>query len=333
MKYSVIVPVYNRPDEMDELLQSLAVQQAGVDFEVVVIEDGSTIDSKAVVEKYPQLNILYFYKENTGPGDSRNFGMKQATGDYFILFDSDCIIPSDYMVRMDDLLSKSYMDCFGGTDGAQQSFTTLQKAINFCMTSRLTTGGVRGNSDQTQKFQPRSFNMGLSKKAFEATQGFGNIHPGEDPELVFRLWDLGFKTTLFKDLSVFHKRRINWAKFFAQVNKFGKVRPILDVWHPKYQQLKFVFPTLFILGLDVSLLLTILGYGEFLGIYGLYFLVVFAAAFISTKSLVIACWSVVAVLVQFYGYGLGYLKSTIWIKFLKKEPKEVFPELFFGEIR
>ncbi len=329
MKYSVIVPVYNRPDEMDELLQSLAVQQAGVDFEVVVIEDGSTIDSKAVVEKFPQLNILYFFKENTGPGDSRNFGMQQATGDYFILFDSDCIIPAHYMVQLDELLSKNYVDCFGGTDSAQHNFTTLQKAINFCMTSRLTTGGVRGNSHQTQKFQPRSFNMGLSKKAFEATQGFGNIHPGEDPELVFRLWDIGFKTTLLKDLSVYHKRRINWSKFFTQVNKFGKVRPILDVWHPAYQQLKYAFPALFILGLDVVLLLAIFGYGAFLGLYGLYFLAVFLEALFTTQSIAIAGWSVVAVLVQFYGYGLGYLESSFWIKFLKKEPEQVFPELFF----
>lgn len=329
MKYSVIVPVYNRPDEMDELLQSLAAQQVGVDFEVVVIEDGSSMDSKSVVEKYPQLNILYFFKENTGPGDSRNFGMQQATGDYFILFDSDCIIPAHYMVQLDELLSKNYVDCFGGTDNAQENFTTLQKAINFCMTSRLTTGGVRGNCHQTQKFQPRSFNMGLSKKAFEATQGFGNIHPGEDPELVFRLWDLGFKTTLFKDLSVFHKRRINWSKFFTQVNKFGKVRPILDVWHPAYQQWKYAFPTLFILGLDVALLLAVFGYGAFLGLYVLYFLAVFLEALFTTQSIAIASWSVVAVLVQFYGYGLGYLESSFWIKFLKKNPKEVFPELFF----
>ena len=198
MFFSIIIPVYNRPDEIDELLASLSKLEFNEGFEIVIIEDGSTIKSDAIIEKYSdKLDISYFFKENTGPGDSRNFGMQNAKGDYFILFDSDCIIPKNYLNEVVKAFQINYVDCFGGPDQALDSFSDIQKAINFSMTSFLTTGGIRGGSEKINKFQPRSFNMGISKKAFQASGGFGNIHPGEDPDLSIRLWDLGFETKLF----------------------------------------------------------------------------------------------------------------------------------------
>ncbi|MEG1267373.1 MAG: glycosyltransferase family 2 protein, partial [Myroides sp.] len=184
MYFSFIIPVYNRPDEIDELLQSLVQQTYSDDFEIVVVEDGSTVNCQDVVNKYlNQLNVSYYFKKNSGPGDSRNYGMKVAKGDYFIILDSDCIIPENYLVEVDKFLKDNYVDCFGGPDAAHDSFSDVQKAINQTMTSVLTTGGIRGASEKLGKFQPRSFNMGISKEAFEASGGFGKIHPGEDPDL------------------------------------------------------------------------------------------------------------------------------------------------------
>lgn len=210
---SLIIPVYNRPHEVEELLESLK-KQTQTDFEVVLIEDGSTVDCRSVAEEYSDsLQISYYYKENSGPGSSRNYGMKRAKGTYFIILDSDCILPPNYIQEAYSTLTHSYVDCFGGIDTAMESFTDIQKAINFAMTSFLTTGGIRGGSEKLGKFQPRSFNMGISKKAFEASGGFSKIHPGEDPDLSIRLWKLGYETRLFKNLYVYHKRRIDWKKF------------------------------------------------------------------------------------------------------------------------
>ena len=229
MFFSIVVPVYNRPDEIQELLESIELQQFNELFEIIIVEDGSTISCEPIVDKFKEkLNISYYLKYNSGPGDSRNFGMQLAKGDYFIIFDSDCIIPPNYLTEVSNSLKNNYVDCFGGPDSAHKSFSDLQKAINFSMTSFLTTGGIRGGSEKMTTFQPRSFNMGISKKAFEASKGFSNIHPGEDPDLSIRLWDLGFKTKLIPTAFVYHKRRIDWDKFYIQVNKFGKVRPILN---------------------------------------------------------------------------------------------------------
>ena len=191
MHFSLIIPIYNRPEEIDELLESLTKQTYANSYEIVIIEDGSIITCKHIIEKYLALNVSYYFKPNSGPGDSRNYGMHVAKGDYFIILDSDCIIPSNYLQTVHEELSKEYVDCFGGPDAALDSFSNIQKAINFTMTSFLTTGGIRGGSEKLDKFQPRSFNMGLSKKAFVASKGFGNIHPGEDPDLSIRLWKLG----------------------------------------------------------------------------------------------------------------------------------------------
>lgn len=276
MKFSFIIPVYNRPDEIDELLQSLVLQNYNQAFEVVVVEDGSTIPCKDITDNYREkLTISYYFKENSGPGDSRNFGMRKAQGDYFLILDSDCILPPEYLSEAEKALELNYVDCFGGPDKALDSFSDIQKAINFSMTSFLTTGGIRGGSEKIDKFQPRSFNMGLSKKAFEASQGFGNIHPGEDPDLSIRLWKMNFETKLFPKAYVYHKRRIDWSKFYKQVNKFGKARPILDSWYPEYSKLTFFFPTLFLLGFIASILFLVVGISLFLALYGLYFLAIF----------------------------------------------------------
>ncbi len=332
MYFSFIVPVYNRPDEIDELLESLTKFNATALFEVVVVEDGSSLPCKDIVEKYAnRLEVVYYFKPNSGPGDSRNYGMKLAKGDYFIILDSDCILPPDYLSNVEQSLKEEFVDCFGGPDAALDSFSDIQKAINFTMTSFLTTGGIRGGSEKVDKFQPRSFNMGLSKKAFEASNGFGNIHPGEDPDLSIRLWNLGFKTKLIKSAFVFHKRRISWEKFQIQVNKFGKARPILNSWYPEHKKITFWFPTLFLLGFIFSVLLTFFNLPFFLALYGFYFLLLFITSLLFNKKLKIALYSLWATVIQFYGYGKGFLLSYYRISILKQKPQEAFPELFFNK--
>lgn len=330
MFFSIIIPVYNRPDEIDELLASLSKLEFNEGFEIVIIEDGSTIKSDAIIEKYSEkLDVSYFFKENTGPGDSRNFGMKKAKGDYFILFDSDCIIPKNYLNEVVKAFQINYVDCFGGPDQALDSFSDIQKAINFSMTSFLTTGGIRGGSEKINKFQPRSFNMGISKKAFQASGGFGNIHPGEDPDLSIRLWDLGFETKLFLKAYVYHKRRIDWDKFSLQVNKFGKARPILNSWYPKHSKLTYFFPSVFIVGFYLSIVLLIFAFDFLFKLYCVYFFILLITATIQTKSLKIGWLALVATWKQFNGYGIGFLQSFIKINVLKQKPEMAFPELFF----
>lgn len=330
MYFSFIIPVYNRPDEIDELLESLSKLKTEFIFEVVVVEDGSTIPCEHIIEKYTsKLLISYYFKANSGPGDSRNYGMRVAKGNYFIILDSDCIIPEDYLQHVTTSLQRDYVDCFGGPDAALDSFSDVQKAINFTMTSFLTTGGIRGGSEKVDKFQPRSFNMGLSKKAFEASNGFGNIHPGEDPDLSIRLWNLGFRTKLIKEAFVYHKRRISWKKFQIQVNKFGKARPILNSWYPEYSKITFWFPSLFLLGFIVSVLMIFVKFPYFLGLYVFYFALLFCSSLFMNKSFKIATYSMYAAIIQFYGYGKGFLLSFYKIFVLKQEPQKAFPELFF----
>lgn len=330
MFFSLIIPVYNRPDEVAELLESLSKSNYKESFEVVIVEDGSTLKCDAVVTQYDlKLAISYFYKANSGPGDSRNFGMKQAKGDYFIIFDSDCIIPQNYLLEVEQSLKIYFVDCFGGPDKALDSFSDIQKAINFAMTSFLTTGGIRGGSEKIDKFQPRSFNMGISRKAFEASNGFGNIHPGEDPDLSIRLWNLGFETKLIPTAYVYHKRRIDWEKFALQVNKFGKARPILNSWYPQYSKLTFFFPSVFILGFGLAVMLLVFTVDYLLKFYFFYFFILFLVSTFQNKSLKIGYLSVIAVWKQFYGYGTGFMESYFKIIIFKQKPEEAFPELFF----
>ena len=330
MYFSFIIPVYNRPEEIDELLQSLVLLDFDTTFEVVIIEDGSSVKCEDVIKKYKEkLDISYFFKPNSGPGDSRNYGMQHAKGEYFLILDSDCILPSNYLKEVEKSLNSEFVDCFGGPDKALESFSDIQKAINFTMTSFLTTGGIRGGSEKIGKFQPRSFNMGLSKKAFEASKGFGNIHPGEDPDLSIRLWNLGFKTKLIKDAFVYHKRRINWNKFYIQVNKFGKARPILNKWYPQYSKMTYWFPTLFCLGFIMSILFLFFKMKVFFILYLIYFLALFLLSLIENRNLKIAFYSLVAAFYQFYGYGKGFLISYFNIFIFKKSPQVAHPELFF----
>lgn len=330
MFFSIIIPVYNRPEEIKELLDSLVLSTYKKDYEIVIVEDGSTITCQEVVKSFTnKLSISYYFKTNSGPGDSRNFGMKKAKGDYFLIFDSDCIIPNQYLSEVEKELNSDYVDCFGGPDKALKSFSNIQKAINFAMTSFLTTGGIRGGSERIDKFQPRSFNMGISKKAFEASNGFGNIHPGEDPDLSIRLWKLGFKTRLFNTAFVYHKRRIDWDKFSIQVSKFGKARPILNHWYPEYKKVTYWFPSLFVIGIFISFAALFFLFDWFLKLYFLYFLIIFIVSSIQNRNPLIGFLSIIAVWKQFIGYGLGFLESFFKISISRKQPEEAFPELFF----
>ncbi len=327
--FSIIVPVYNRPDEVRELLESLTLQDYTESFEIVLVEDGSDESSEDVAKQFSNLNISYYFKPNTGPGDSRNYGMNRAKGNYFIIFDSDCVIPLHYLKEVANSLEKDYCDFFGGPDAARENFTTLQKAINYSMTSWLTTGGIRGKETKAGRFEPRSFNMGISKQAFEASGGFGRIHPGEDPDLSIRLWKLGFKSRLFPNAFVYHKRRISWSKFYTQVRKFGLVRPILTSWHPTSAKITFWFPSFFSLGILLSIICALFGFRIPLYMALGYMLILFTEAIYRNNSLKVGFYAVVAVLVQFFGYGIAFLESVITIRLLKKDARQSFPHLFF----
>jgi glycosyltransferase involved in cell wall biosynthesis len=333
LSFSFIIPVYNRPEEIQELLASMAALEFDRPFEIVIVEDGSDKDAEAVVKEFSgPLKISYYKKKNTGPGDSRNYGMRKAQGNYFIVLDSDCLLPSHYLRAVKKELTQNFVHCFGGPDAAHESFSDVQKAIDFVMTSFLTTGGIRGNKRSIDRFQPRSFNMGISKEAFEKTAGFGQIHPGEDPDLTFRIWKAGYETRLFPDAFVYHKRRIDWRKFHTQVKKFGMVRPILNKWHPGTAKPTYWFPTIFSSGLLCSLVLLLLGILWPILLYGTYIMLVFLSALLLRGNLKVAFLSVYALFIQFFGYGLGFLKSTILVNFSNKEPERIFPKLFFKKV-
>ena len=330
IQFSFIIPVYNRPHQIKELLESFKALKYSSAYEIVIVEDGSTICSSEIVASYQDvLDISYYQKPNSGPGDSRNFGMSLAKGNYYIILDSDVLLPPDYLEHVSAFLKHSYVDCFGGADAAHHSFTNLQKAINYTMTSFLTTGGIRGSKKSVQHFEPRSFNMGISKKAFEATLGFAKIHPGEDPDLSHRITKAGFETAFVPNIAVFHKRRVSWSSFMLQVKKFGLVRPILNKWHPQGAKITFWLPTLFICLSVVSMLLGIFYCWLFLLPLVSYVSFIFADASLKTKNTGIGFMAVLAMFIQFFGYGYGFLKSTIYIHWLEKDPQKQFPSLFF----
>jgi glycosyltransferase involved in cell wall biosynthesis len=307
--------VYNRPKEIDELLESLTKQDFSDDFEVLIIEDGSTEKCGAIIEKYTnQLNLKYFFKENSGAGASRNFGMQKASGNYFIILDSDVIVPKQYISEVKKALENNFTDAFGGPDAAHKSFTALQKAINYSMTSVLTTGGIRGKKQAVGKFQPRSFNLGISKKAFVKTKGFSKMKNGEDIDLTFRLWEDGLETQLIDKAFVYHKRRSSIKQFFKQTYGFGTARPILNRKYPQTSKLTYWFPSLFVLGLGLGILLLIFGFPQLLYFYGFYFVLIFMDSLLQNKNLQVAFLSVFTSLTQFFGYGLGFLKSQFFRK-------------------
>jgi len=310
LQFSLIIPVYNRPNEIDELLQSLTVQNYTKDFEVIVVEDGSAIKAEEIVKKFSdKLNLKYFYKENTGAGASRNFGMQIASRNYFVVFDSDCIIPPNYLIEVEKALNTNYTDAYGGADAAHDSFTTTQKAINYSMTSFLTTGGIRGSKKAIDKFQPRSFNLGISKKAFEVTNGFSKMKIGEDIDLTFRLWENNFETQFIENAFVYHKRRSTFEQFFKQTFAFGKGRPFLNKKYPGTAKITYWFPSIFILVFALAIVSRIFGYSILLKAFGVYFVLIFLDSLIKNKSLSVAVQSVVATIIQFAGYGLGFFKG------------------------
>ncbi len=337
MYYSIIIPVFNRPEELDELLQSISKQQGEVEFEILIIEDGSEIKSDLLVTDYKNLlNIKYFFKENSGPGTSRNYGMQKAIGDYFIFLDSDCILPNNYLLNVNTALQNNYTDGYGGADAAHASFTNIQKAINYSMTSFLTTGGLRGSLITRNNFQLRSFNMGISKKSFLKTKGFSEQRFGEDIDLTFKLWKNDFKTQFISNAFVYHKRRSNWIQFFNQTFNFGASRPIINKMHPKTAKITFWFPLIFILGLTLALFLFLIGNNLLLIFYGFYFGSIFVDSIYKNRCLGEAClssiqtglYSIIATLVQFSGYGLGFLRSTFRLNILNRTKERTFPEMF-----
>ena len=314
--FSIIIPVYNRPEELDELLASILAQEYNEAFDICIIEDGSSVKSDLIVEKYrTEFPIHYFEKENTGPGPSRNFGMQKATGNYFIILDSDVILPKHYLAKVTKQLEHKYTDAFGGPDAAHPNFSVLQKAINYSMTSFLTTGGIRGKKSSVEKFQPRSFNMGLSRKAFETTNGFSEMRAGEDIDLTFRLWNHSLETQLIDNAFVYHKRRNSISSFFHQTYAFGAARPKLNKMYPTTAKLTYWFPSVFILGLDLSILLLFFGIYNPILVYGLYFsLIALDASYRNNFNPIVSLLSIITSLTQFLGYGLGFLEAIFFSK-------------------
>lgn len=340
IQLSIIVAVYERQDELTELLQSLT-KQTNPNFELVIVDDGSKNKLDRVCAKFQdQLTIKYYYKTNSGPGKSRNYGMSKATGNYFIFLDSDTIIPSTYIQSVYDELHANYVDAFGGPDDADESFNDYQKAITFSMTSFLTTGGIRGGKKQVGKFQPRSFNMGISRKAYEVTGGFAAMRIGEDPDLSMRLWENGFDTRLFQHSKVIHKRRTSLKKFAKQVYQFGVARPILNQRHPNYIKPTFWFPSLFFLGTLFSWCTFVLGFicKDYITLlhvpmifWLLYMILIFVFATLRFKSVKVGLLSMQTTLIQFFNYGYGFLESQFKLNILKQDPKKAFPSHFHIE--
>lgn len=312
--FSIIVPVYNRPKEIDELLYSLTKQNFKDDFEVVIVEDGSTENSCEIIKNYnSNLDINYLSKNNTGAGFSRNYGMERAKGNYFIVLDSDVILPYNYLKEVKNQLLVNYTDAYGGPDAAHKSFSILQKAINYSMTSFLTTGGIRGKKTSFNKFQLRSFNLGLSKTAFEKVNGFSNMKTGEDIDLTFRLWKNNFKTQLIEKAFVYHKRRTSIKQYLVQTYSFGKARPILNKKYPNSSKITFWFPSLFTIGLLLSVILLFFNYLTLFSFFYLYLILILFDSIIK-NGIVVGFVSVITTLVQFFGYGLGFLKSQFFEK-------------------
>lgn len=308
MLFSIIIPVYNRPDEIEDLLQSLALQTVK-NFEVVITEDGSTVDCRKIVDRYSKdLRVKYFYKDNEGRSIARNHSMERAEGDYFVFFDSDCVIPPTYFEQLEKNLTEHPTDCYGGPDAAHDSFTTTQKAINFAMTSFLTTGGIRGGKVQMEKFTPRTFNMGFSREVYDRVGGFREMF-SEDIDMSKRIEAAGFKTSLMRDCPVYHKRRGNLRKFFRQVYVFGMSRITLKLLYPGSLKLVHAMPACFVVGLAALIVLGIVASPWWFLPIGVYAAALFVSALISTRSPIVAAKAVPASFIQLIGYGSGFLKA------------------------
>ena len=315
MKYSIIVPVYNRPDEVDELLESLTSQTLK-DFEVVIVEDGSKITCKDVCDKYANiLHLHYYYKENSGPGQSRNYGVERANGEYVLIVDSDAVAPAGFMQAIDDELKRQPSDAWGGPDAAHESFTDVQKAISYAMTSFFTTGGIRGGKKQLDKFYPRSFNLGIRREAYLALGGFSKTRfskmslYGEDIDFSIRIYKAGYSCRLFPEAWVWHKRRTDFRKFWRQVYNSGYAR--INLWRMYPEALKPVhaLPSVFTLGVVGLIVLAPFTCGWSLALLLLYALLILIDSSIQSKSMKVGFLAVAAVFVQLIGYGIGFLES------------------------
>lgn len=344
MKYSIIVPVYNRPDEVKELLESIS-KQSFKDFEVIIIEDGSAIKCKEVCEEYKDsFDIKYFEKDNSGPGQTRNYGAERAKGEYLIILDSDVVLPDGYMKAVDDELAKTPCEAFGGADASHPSFTDVQKAISYSMTSFFTTGGIRGGKTKLDKFYPRSYNMGIRRDVYLSLGGFSKMRFGEDIDFSYRIVEAGHKARLFTKAWVWHKRRTDLKKFFRQVYNSGIARINLEKRHPGTMKLVHLLPLVFTLGVLGLILISMAGrllmhYDDVDKWYWLcaapwipilfYSLLITIDSSIQNRSLKIGLLSVAAAFVQLMGYGFGFLES--WWKrcVLKKDEFQAFEKTFY----
>ena len=317
-RFSVIIPVFNRPDEVAELLESLT-QQAYRDYEIIIVEDGSSIPCEAVVKAYAEkLPVNYYTKPNSGPGQSRNYGAERAKGEYLLIWDSDILIPQGYFEAIETFLKTNPVDAFGGPDRAHESFSDVQKAINYSMTSFFTTGGIRGGKKKLDKFFPRSFNMGIRRSVYEQLGGFRAMRFGEDVDFSYRIVEAGYTTALIPDAFVYHKRRTDFRKFFRQVHNSGIARINLSILHPGTLKLVHTLPALFTLAVI-----------PFLPLMPLYALAVFADASIQNKSMKIGALSIVAAFTQLIGYGTGFIGAAFRRYILKKENKDAFMANFY----
>ena len=315
--FSIIVPVYNRPDEVADLLQSLE-RQTDQGFELVLVEDGSTIPCLEAVEaadtewtpvKKSSVRLKYYRKGNEGRSIARNYGMERADGDYFIFVDSDCILPPEYIASLRKALAENPADCFGGPDAAHSSFSKTQKAINYSMTSFLTTGGIRGGKVSMEKFTPRTFNMGFTREVYEKVGGFREMF-SEDIDMSTRIRQAGFSIALFTPVFVYHKRRVDMKKFWKQVHVFGMSRITLELLYPGSMKLVHWLPAVFTVG-AVGLII-----GSFFCKWLLipllvYILAIFVAALFATRDLDIAARSIMASMVQLTGYGSGFITAYV----------------------
>lgn len=328
MRYSIIIPVYNRPDEVDELLNSLT-QQTVCDFEVIVVEDGSSVTCEHVVKQYEQqLNIRYFNKPNSGPGQTRNYGAERSQGEYLLILDSDCILPSGYLAAIEEELKRQPADAFGGPDRAHDSFTSTQKAINYAMTSFFTTGGIRGGKKKMDKFYPRSFNMGLKADVYRALGGFSKMRFGEDIDLSIRIFKGGYSCRLFPEAWVWHKRRTDLKKFFKQVYNSGIARINLYKKYPESLKIVHLLPAVFTLGV-VFVLLSSLICPYALLLLAMFAIIIFTDSSIRNRSPWIGMLSVLAAFIQLTGYGSGFL-SAWWKRcILKKDSFSAFEKNFY----
>ena len=328
MKFSIIIPVFNRPDEVDELLESLC-QQTVKDFEVLIIEDGSVKPCKDVCDKYANvLDLHYYAKENSGPGQSRNYGAERSNGEYVIILDSDVVLPVGYLQAVEDELKQKPCEAFGGPDSAHPSFTPVQKAISYSMTSFFTTGGIRGGKAKLDKFYPRSFNMGIRRDVYLQLGGFSKMRFGEDIDFSYRIVEAGYMPRLFPETWVWHKRRTDFRKFFRQVYNSGIARINLEKRHPGTMKLVHLLPTVFTLGVIGLLIISLFWPLACVPII-LYSAIILIDSSFKNKNAWVGILSIPAAFVQLMGYGFGFIES--WWKrcVLKKDEFTAFEKNFY----